>query len=157
MSHCFPCSGSGWYMTGSFTSGSCCIPFLSGPFAEQSDALSVAQNIILTSTSSCEQIETIDIFLHETSREEDAWRFFDLMERDAWDDEFVEIFTGLTHNHPSASNIISCLSSAYGLRMQIADLDAAGDIPGALTLRQQRSWLIADALDMTYLIFGERP
>lgn len=152
MSHCFPCSGSGWYVSSSYVSASVEYPFLSGPFETFDVAKAVIDDII--STQRYEYLTFANVFEHLTSREVDAWHFFDLLSNDAWDDQRADVFEELV-NDSSGQTIVGLLSGAWDARQQLTVVDPC-DFTACKALQLQRTGGISDALAIMESLFGPR-
>ena len=149
--HCFPCSGSGWYITASYYDAgeARAVPFLSGPYGTQDDAKAQADAIVMAPQYL--QLLTINVFEHATTVGQDAWTFFNCMANDAWDYERVDIFLELV-NHPSASAVVDLLSGTWDLRQAIIAADQS-DCACLAGLHAQRLGKFADAQALMTTIF----
>ena len=156
MSHCFPCSGSGWYVTSSYISGSVEVPHLNGPFSCSEDAEVFANALIPTSSNPGERSYVlIDMFEHHTERIEDAWWFYDRLANDGWSDENVEILTELI-GEASGSAIVPVLSGAYELRLRIKNEMDVLPAEEVKALHAQFVNNIIESLDIMQSVFGPR-
>lgn len=153
MSHCYPCSGSGWYVSSSYLSASAEWPHLTGPFGAQDDAKLYAECMIV-SASNDTMINFINVFEHKNSIAEDARHFFDCLANDGWEDEDVDIFLQLVAD-PSGSAIVTLLSDSLGCRQSALALDPCtpANCDTIQTLQQLAADKVTDALVMLDQVF----
>lgn len=156
MSHCYPCSGSGWYVTSSYLSGSVEVPHLDGPFGCADEAVVFANALIPTSSSpSSPTYVLIDVFEHHTEPIEDAWWFYDRLANDAWCDENAEIITELI-GEASGSALVPVLSGAHELRMRIKNEMNVLPADDVKALYAQFVDSMLESLDIMQSVFGPR-